>query len=74
MHKFGCNDRFINLIRQFHDGKLARVQDDDDDDDDEFSQPFPVTNSVMQGCVMACTVFSMMFSTMLTDAFHASKN
>ena len=33
-------------------------------------KPFPVTNGVKQGCVMAPTLFSMMFSAMLTDAFQ----
>ena len=31
---------------------------------------FSVTNGVKQGCVMAPTLFSMMFSAMLTDAFQ----
>ena len=39
--KFGCPAKFIAMVRQFHDGKLARVQNDD-----EFSDPFPVTNGV----------------------------
>ena len=43
----------------------ARVQDDG-----EYSEPFLVTNGVKQGCVMAPTLFSMMFSTTLTDAFQ----
>ena len=34
------------------------------------TEPFPVTNGVKQGCVMAPTMFSMMFSAMLTDAFQ----
>ena len=34
------------------------------------SFPFPVTNGVKQGCVLASTLFSMMFSAMLTDAFQ----
>ena len=53
------------MVRQFHDGMLARVQNDG-----EFSDPFPVTNWVKQGCVLASTLFSMMFSAMLTDAFQ----
>ena len=61
IHTFGCPDRFITLVTQFHDGMLARVQDAG-----EFLQPFPVTNGVKQGCVMAPTLFSIMFSAMLT--------
>ena len=53
------------MVRQFHDGMLARVKNDG-----EFSDPFPVTNGVKQGCVLASTLFSMMFSAMLTDAFQ----
>ena len=48
---------------------LARVQNDS-----EFSDPFPVTNGVKQGCVLASTLFSMMFSAMLTDAFQDGDN
>ena len=38
----------------------------------EFSEPFEVTNGVKQGCVLAPTLFSMMFSAMLMDAFQDS--
>ena len=62
---FGCPPRYIAMVRQFHDGMQARVQNDG-----EYSEPFPVTNGVKQGCVMAPTLFSMMFSAMLTDAFQ----
>ena len=64
MAKFGCPPRYIAMVRQFHDGMQARVQNDG-----EYSEPFPVTNGVKQGSVMAPTLFSMMFSAMLTDAF-----
>ena len=57
------------MVRQFHDGMLARVQNDG-----KFSDPFPVTNGVKQGCVLASTLFSMMFSAMLTDAFQDGDN
>ena len=53
------------MARQFHEGMLARVQNDG-----EYSEPFLVTNGVKQGCVMAPTLFSMMFSAMLTNAFQ----
>jgi hypothetical protein len=65
MAKFGCPEKFITMVRLFHDGMLARVQDEG-----EFSLPFPVTNGVKQGCVLAPTLFSMMFTAMLTDAFR----
>ena len=67
MAKFGCPSRFIAIMRQFLDGMQARVQNNG-----EFSEPFEVTNGVKQGCVMAPTLFSMMFSAMLMDAFHDS--
>ena len=67
MAKFGCPPRFIAMVRQFHDGMQARVQNDE-----EFSEPFEVTNGVKQGCVLAPTLFSMMFSAMLMDAFQDS--
>ena len=61
MAKFGCPSKFIAMLRQFHDGMLARVQNDGD-----LSDPFPVTN----GEARLCTSFSMMFSAMLKDAFQ----
>ena len=64
MSKFGCPDKFVNMVRQFHDGMMARVLDDGGSSD-----PFPVSNGVKQGCVLAPTLFSMMFSAMLMDAF-----
>ena len=45
--------------------KLARVQNYG-----ENSEPFPVNIGDKQGCVMAPTLVSMMFSAMLTDAFQ----
>ena len=64
MHKSGCPDRFITLVRQFHGGMLFRVQDDG-----ESSELFPVTNGLKQSCMMAPILFSMLFSDMLKDSF-----
>ena len=63
MAKYGCPTKFIAVIRQFHAGMLARVQDNG-----ETSAPFPVSNGVIQGCVLA--LCSLMFSAMLSDAFR----
>ena len=64
--KFGCPAKFIAMVRQFHDSMLTRVQNDV-----EFSDLFPVTNGVKQGCVLASTLSSMMFS---ADAFQDGDN
>ena len=69
MAKTGGPAKFIAMVRQFHDGTLARVQNDG-----EFSDPFLVKNGVKQGCVLALTLFSMMFSAMLIDAFQDGDN
>ena len=63
--KYGCPPRFINMVRQFHDNMQACVQDNG-----LTSEQFAVTNGVKQGCVLAPTLFSIMFSAMLTDAFR----
>ena len=41
MAKFGCPTKFLVMVRQFHDGMLARVQNDG-----ELTDPIPVTNCV----------------------------
>lgn len=53
------------MVKQFHEGMNVKVKDNG-----EYSQPFPETNRVKQGCVLAPTLFSMIFSTMLTSAFR----
>ena len=67
MAKFGCPPRFIAMVRQFRDDMQKRVHNDG-----EFSEPFEVTDGVKQGCVMAPTLFSMMFSAMPMAAFQDS--
>ncbi|BHF73193.1 hypothetical protein SprV_0401627100 [Sparganum proliferum] len=65
IQKFGCPERFIQMVRQLHDGMMARVTDNG-----AVSGAFAVTNGVKQGCVLAPTLFSPMFSAMLMDAYH----
>nr|VZI32969.1 unnamed protein product [Spirometra erinaceieuropaei] len=65
MQKFGCPERFTQMVRQLHDGMMARVTDNG-----AVSEAFAVTNGVKQGCVLAPTLFSLMFSAMLMDAYH----
>ena len=64
MAKYRCPRKFISITRQFHDGMQARVKDCG-----ESSTPLGVTDRVKQGCALAPTLFSLMFSSMLTEAF-----
>ena len=63
LEKFGCPPKLISVIRAFHDGMQGRVVDSGGT-----SQPFPVSNGVKQGCVMAPTLFSILFAAMLQSA------
>ncbi len=65
IEKFGCPNKFITIIQQLHDGMMVTVLDDGDE-----SEAFLVTNGVKQGCVLAPTLFGMVFPAMLTDASH----
>ena len=63
MEKFGCPRKFTALVRQLHGGMRATVRDNVDTSDS-----FPDTNVVKQGCVLAPTLFIMVFAAMLHDA------
>ena len=63
--KYGCSEKFISIVQQFHDGMRACVQDNGD-----ISEAFPVPNGVKQSCVLAPILLCLMFSAMLQDAFH----
>nr|VZI32661.1 unnamed protein product [Spirometra erinaceieuropaei] len=65
MQKFGCPERFIQMGHQPHGGMMARVTDNG-----AVSETFVLTNGVKQGCALAPTLFSHMFSAMLMDAYH----
>ncbi|BHF63282.1 hypothetical protein SprV_0200627400 [Sparganum proliferum] len=65
MQKFSCPGRFTQMVRQLHDGMMARVTDNG-----AVSEAFAVTNGVKQGCVMAPTLFSLMLSAMLMDDYR----
>nr|VZI19265.1 unnamed protein product [Spirometra erinaceieuropaei] len=65
IQKFGCPERFTQMVRQLHDGMMARVTDNG-----AVSAAFAVTNEVKQGCLLTSILFSLMFSTMLMDAYR----
>ena len=54
----GYPDKFIALVCSFHDGMQVCVQDEGE------------SSWVTQGCVLTHTLFSIMFSAVLSDAFR----
>ncbi|BHF64268.1 hypothetical protein SprV_0200727000 [Sparganum proliferum] len=65
MQKFGCPERFYQMLRQLHDDMMARVTDNGG-----VSEAFSLTRRVKQGCVLAPILFSFMSSAMLMDAYR----
>ena len=63
LSKLGCPPKFVRAVQSFHDGMMARVIENGD-----VSNPFPVTNGVKKGCVLAPTLFSLLFAEMLSAA------
>ncbi|CAH2102564.1 unnamed protein product [Euphydryas editha] len=69
LKKAGCPEKLLNLIRQFHENMMARVRHESD-----FSDQFPVTSGVKQGCVLAPTLFSLYFASVMQDAVKTCNN
>ena len=67
LKKYGCTERFINLIEALHTGMQASVSMCN-----TRSKEFEVTNGVKQGCVLAPTLFSIYLAAMLEVAFKDS--
>ncbi|VDL98742.1 unnamed protein product [Schistocephalus solidus] len=68
MRKFSCPKRFKHMVRQLHEVLMARVTDNG-----TVSEAFAVTNGAKQGCILATSLFSLMFSTMLMDAYRKER-
>ena len=66
--KIGCPPKFVKVLRQLHDGMQARVSADG-----EFSDAFPITNGVKQGCVVAPILFVIFFAQMLKEALSSTE-
>lgn len=62
--RFGCPAKFVNILRQFHDGMMARVTIGGQE-----SAPFPVCTGVRQGCVLAPVLFNV-FLLCVTHLLH----
>ncbi|BHF58803.1 hypothetical protein SprV_0100175800 [Sparganum proliferum] len=68
LQKFGYPERFIQMVRQLHDGMMARVTDNG-----AVLETLVVANGVKQGCILAPTIFSLMFSAMLMDTYRDNR-
>ncbi|BHF57363.1 hypothetical protein SprV_0100030400 [Sparganum proliferum] len=68
MQKFGCPERFTQMVRRHPNGMMARVTNNG-----AVSEVFAVTNRVKQECVLTPTLFSLMLSAMLMDAYHEER-
>ena len=65
LEKVGCPAKFVSIIRAFHEGMQGKILTTDGT-----PQPFAVSNGVKQGCVMAPTLFSILFAAMLQSALN----
>nr|VZH96700.1 unnamed protein product [Spirometra erinaceieuropaei] len=65
LRKFGCPERFNQMVRQPHGGMMMRVTDNR-----VVSEAFAVTNGVKHGCVQAPILFGYVFAVMLMDAYR----
>ena len=63
--RFGCPEKLVSLVESFHNGMWAGVQENG-----KMSETFSVRNGVKKGCVLTLTLFSLLFTAMLTDAFE----
>ena len=55
--------KFLQMVIQLHENQRGQVRLDGD-----LSEPFAISNSVKQGCVLAPTLFSIFFTMMLKQA------
>ena len=67
LKKIGCPDKLLSIIISFHENMTGVVNFDGDS-----SSPFPISNGVKQGCVLAPTLFGIFFSMLLHYAFNDS--
>ena len=60
LSKYGCPDKFILMLRAFHEGMQAQVMIDG-----ETTDAFPVAHGVKQGCIIAPTMFTLFLAAVL---------
>jgi len=63
LRKFGCPEKFTNIVRQFHDGMQCHVSFDG-----MLSDRFMITSEVKQGSVVAPVLFCLFYTAMFDEA------
>lgn len=63
LDKLCCHPKLFTMATQLHEDQLHQIRYDSDK-----SQPFPIMNGVNQGCVLAFTLLSVLFSMMQEHA------
>ncbi|VDL97356.1 unnamed protein product [Schistocephalus solidus] len=65
VRKFGCPKKFTHMVRQLHDGMMACLTENG-----AVSVTFAITNGVKQGCFFAPTLYILIYSAILMDAYR----
>ena len=68
LHRIGCSPKLLRTITSFHKEMKGTVQYDGSSSD-----PFPIKSGIKQGCVLAPTLFGILFSLLLHYAFSESE-
>ena len=63
------SSKTIEIITSFHEGMKGTIQHDGSSSD-----PFPIRKGVKQGCVLALTLFGIIFSLLLSFSFNRSED
>ena len=69
LQRIGCPPKLLRMIISFHENMKGTVQHDGSSSD-----PFPIKSGVKQGCVLAPTLFGILFSLLLRYAFRQSED
>ena len=69
LEKIGCPPKLRSMVVSFHENMKGTVVYDG-----STSEPFPVCSVVKQGCVLARTLFGILFSLLLSYAFDSSSD
>ena len=63
LERLGCPPKFLQMAIELHENQRGQIRLNGD-----LSKPFPISNGVKQGCVLAPTLFSIFFSMTLKQS------